>query len=281
MWAIWYYCDVRNRFLIFAVAASALISGCRRQPIVAKVGSLRITQSEFQRAIAEVAPSYQNYVLTPNGRRQFLDILIREKIILAAAGASDVPRSPDYRAQSAQLKQDADEQLRAGREDLLKRLWLDDLRGKGVIKVSDDDAHDYWRRHPVEVEMRHILVATPAEAEQLAKKVRSGASFAQLAKEHSLDAATAANGGKMPPAILGEIIPELEDIAFRMRDGEVGGPIKSKFGYHVLKKDGEKKVKFEDVEDRIKGVIEKQKLDKYLQSIQDKFPVEVVDEQFK
>ena len=171
--------------------------------------------------------------------------------------------------------------LRAGREDLLRRLWLEDLRQKGVIRVSDDDARDYWRRHPVEVEVRHILVATPAEAERLAKKVRAGASFAALAKEHSLDAATAADGGKMPPAILGEIIPELEDIVFRMRDGEIGGPIKSKFGYHVLRKDGEKRVKFEDVQDRVKGVLEKQKLDRYLQSIQDKFPVEVVDEQFK
>src|SRR5579883_2501371 len=100
-------------FVRYAFLILALLAACRKQPIVAKVGPLRITQAEFQRAVAEVAPSYQNYVLTPNGRRQFLDILIREKMILAAAGASDVPRSADYRAQSNQLKLDADEQLRA------------------------------------------------------------------------------------------------------------------------------------------------------------------------
>ncbi len=207
--------------------------------------------------------------------------MIREKLILAAAGASDVARSAEFRAQYAQLKADLDEQLRAGREELLRRLWLDDLRQKGVLKVTDDDVRDYWRRHPTEVEVRQILVATPSEAEALAKKARSGASFGQLAKDHSIDAATAADSGKMPPAILGEIIPELEDIVFRMRDGEIAGPIKSKFGYHVLRKDGERRVPFEEVQERIRGILEKQKLDRYLQSIQDKFPVEVVDEQFK
>ena len=85
----------------------------------------------------------------------------------------------------------------------------------------------------------------------------------------------------MPPAIYGEIIPDLEDIAFRMRLGEVAGPIKSKFGYHVLKKESEHRLDLTVAHDRIAKILEKQKFDKHLQSIQEKFPVEVVDEQFK
>lgn len=267
--------------LVAVIAAWGL--GCRfsSDPVVARVGRLTITQSEFRRKIGEVSQGYENFVVTPNGRRQFLDVLIREKMILAAAQDSEVRRSPEFRAELERLKAEAEERLREGREYLLTSLWLEDLRRKGVLSASDEEARDYLRKHPAEVEIRHILLATPDEAEAAAKKARSGANFAQLAKAESLDAATAADGGRMPGALYGEIIPDLEDIVFRMRAGELGGPIKSKFGYHVLKKDGEKPVAFEAARERVLRLLEKQKLDRYLQSVQDKFPVEVVDEQFK
>jgi parvulin-like peptidyl-prolyl isomerase len=267
---------------LIVVAAAAFFAACKPQdPVIAKVGSTTITQSEFQRKLADVSQGYQNYVVTPNGRRQFLDILIREKMILAAAQASDVRKSAEFRTQLDRLRSEEEDRLREGRDYLMTSLWLEQLRDKGVVKASEDEARDWHRKHPVEVEVRHILVATPAEAEALAKKARGGANFALLAKSNSLDAATAADGGKMPPAIYGEIIPDLEDAVFRMRSGEVIGPIKSKFGYHVLRKDAEHTLKFEDAQERIMRLLEKQKLDRYLQSIQDKFPVEVVDEQFK
>jgi parvulin-like peptidyl-prolyl isomerase len=259
-----------------------VVSACRsKDPIVAKVGPLAITQSDFQRKLADVPQNFQGYVLTPNGRRQFLDILIREKMILAAANASDVRKSADFRTQLQRLKDDEDERLREGRDYLLTRMWQDDLRSRGVTKASEDEARDYYRRHPVEVEIRHILLATPDEAQVVAKKARAGVSFAQLAKDSSLDAATAADGGKLPPVLYGEVLPELQDVVFRMRIGEISGPIKSKFGYYVLKKDGEHSIPFNGAESRILDILEHQKMDHYLQSIQEKFPVEVVDEQFK
>lgn len=268
--------------VIFLLILFLGMSGCRRRdPLVAKVGALAVSKSEFHRKLSEVAQSYQNYVITPNGRRQFLDILIREKMILAAAQASEVRKSPQYRAQLAQLKAEEAERVREGSEYLLTRFWLEDLRQKGALKAGEDEARDYYRKHPAEVSVRHILIAAPNEAAEIFQRARGGASFAFLAKTKSLDAETAAAGGKMPPAIYGEIIPEMEDVVFHMRVGEISGPIKSKFGYHILKKESEKTVRFEAAEERILRLLEKQKLDKYLQSIQEKFPVEVIDEQFK
>lgn len=270
-----------SRLRILPLAA-LLFAACKPQdPVVARVGSMTITQSEFQRKIQDVSQGYQSYVVTPNGRRQFLDILIREKMIVAAANGSDVRKSPEFRSQLERLRAEEEDRLREGREYLLTSLWLEQLREKGVVKASDDETRDWHKKHPMEVEVRHILLATPGEAEAMAKKARDGANFALLAKGASLDAATAADGGKMPPAIYGEIIPDLEDAVFRMRVGEIIGPIKSKFGYHVLKKDSERKLDYEPARDRIARLLEKQKLDRYLQSIQEKFPVEVVDEQFK
>jgi parvulin-like peptidyl-prolyl isomerase len=274
---------MRRAFLLlpFALAFSA----CRgdKDPVLARVGKLKITQSEFQRKLTEVSSGYQDYVLTPSGRRQFLDVLIREKLVLAAAQHSDVPRSADFRARLEQLRRDEEARVRDGSEALLTTMWVEDLRNRGELKVSDAEVSDYVAKYPMEVEVRHVLLATPAKAEAVAKKLRGGANFAAVAKTESLDASTASQGGKFPPLMYGEVIPELEEVVFKMRVGEIGGPLKSKFGYHVVKKDSERRLSAdsEETKERVSHLLEKQKLDAYLQQMQEKFPVEVVDEQFK
>jgi parvulin-like peptidyl-prolyl isomerase len=260
-------------------------AACRgeKDPVLARVGKLKIRQSEFQRKIGEVSQSYQDYVLTPSGRRQFLDVLIREKLVLAAAQQSDVRRSADFRARLEQLRKDEEERVQDGSETLLTTMWMEDLSRKGHLKVTEAEVAEYIAKHPTEVEVRHVLVATPALAETIAKRLRTGANFGKVAQEQSLDASTAVQGGRFPPMIYGEVIPELEEVVFRMRVGEIGGPLKSKFGYHVVKKEGERRLpaQSDEVRQRVSHVIEKQKLDRYLQEIQEKYPVEVVNEEFK
>ena len=262
-----------------------LLTACRgeKDPVMARVGKLKITQSEFQRKIGEVSQSYQDYVLTPSGRRQFLDVLIREKLVLVAAQQSDIPRSADFRARLDQLRRDEEDRVREGGEAMLTMMWLEDLRKRGAIRPSDDEIRAYLGKYPHEVEIRHVLLASSQKAEAVAKRLRAGVNFAKVAEKESLDAVTAAEGGRFPPLLYGEVLPELEEVVFRMRIGEIGGPLKSKFGYHVLRKDAERKISYEKEEarERVARLLEKQKLDHYLQQIQEKFPVEVVDEQFK
>lgn len=270
---------MRNLTGFFLLLALAACSG--RDPVLAKVGKLKITTSEFQRKLGEVAPEYQNYVQTPHGRRQFLDVLIREKMILAAASDSGVQKSPEYGRQLAELKAEAEERLREGREYLLTQLWLDDLRKKGIVSVTDDEVHKYYQEHPLEIEVRHILLPGPEEAGAVLKMVRRG-DFAKIAKEKSLDAETASEGGLMRPAMYGEVIPELEDVVFspQTKLGQIVGPVRSKFGYHIMRKESERRLPFAQAEDRIRKVLEKQKLDQYLQSMQARYPVEVINAQF-
>lgn len=265
------------------LATLMLAAACRgdKDPVMARVGKLTITQSEFNRKLGEVSSGYQDYVLTPSGRRQFLDIIIREKLVLAAAQQSDVPRSAEFRAQLERLRKEEEERVREGGEYLLTTMWVDDLRKRGVLKADEAEVRSYLEKHPSEVEVRHILLGSAEKAAEIAKKLRSGANFVKLAKEESLDATTAAEGGKLPASMYGEVIPELEDVVFRSRVGEISGPLKSKFGYHVLRKDAERRLVYEQAAERAARVIEKQALDAHLQSIQDKFPVEVVDEQSK
>ncbi len=272
--------SIRRSVVALAALTAAGCAGSS-EPLVARVGKLRITRTEFERKLQEVAAGYQHYVLTASGRRQFLEILIREKTILAAALTSEVPESAEFRDEMERMRAEEAARLQEGRDFLLSRLWIESLRRRGLLKAGTDEAREHHRRYPMEASFSHILTGAPEQAEALALKARTGAAFAVLAKAHSLDAATAGDGGRMQPAVYGEIIPDLEDVVFRMKIGEVSGPIKSKLGYHVLRKDGERKLSFEECQDRILRLLEKQKLDRHLESLQAKFPVEVVDDHLR
>lgn len=272
-----------RRRILFFVPLALLAASCRQkeeQPLVARVGKAVITEAEFRDKLAEVNPDYQNYVLTPHGRRQFLDVLVREKLILQAARADGVYASPEFRDRMEQLRREEERKLDEARDYLLSKLWLDKLRRQGTLGVSDAEVAAFHKRNPTEVVVRHILLATAEEAEAVVKRVRSGESFPKLAQEHSLDSDTAADGGRMAPALFGEVIPELE-IVFKMRLREIAGPVRSKFGYHVVVKEGERRQPLSAVKDRIRNILEKQKLDAHLQSLQAAFPVEVLDAQFR
>lgn len=271
-----------GRKFLYLLVVVPLITACARneEAVVARVGKAVITESEFQRKLVEVSPTYQNYVLTPYGRKQFLEVLVREKLILQASRADGIASSPEFRDRMRTLRREEEQKVAEARDYLLTRLWLDRLRKRGVLKVTVENVRDYHRKHPLEVKARHILLPTPEEAEATLKRVRRGASFAALAKKRSLDADTAVDGGRMRPALFGEIIPELE-VIFKMRVGEVGGPVRSKFGYHILFKESQTRPSLDKVRDRIRNVLEKKKLDEYLESLQASFPVEVVDAQFK
>ncbi|OGS01967.1 MAG: hypothetical protein A3G41_01930 [Elusimicrobia bacterium RIFCSPLOWO2_12_FULL_59_9] len=265
-----------------AAGMSALLAGgCRPgHKALARVGPLTITQEEFERKLNDVSPEYQNYLKAPSGRRQFLDVLIREKMILAAARDSEVPGSPGYRTEIKNMEEEQRQRLEEFKDYLLTKLWLESLKERSLLKVSDGEVVDYHRQHPNEVKLYHILVGSVEEADQIYRQVRAGANFQKLARTKSLDAETASQGGALPAFIYGEILPELDDVAFRMKPNEISGVIRSKFGYHIIHKEWEKQAPLDLVKNRIRKLLEKNKLDAHLASVQDKYPVEVLDEEF-
>ena len=270
-----------RRWPHFLALSAALAACARKSDVIARVGPLEITHPEFNQKLSEVAPEYQNYVATPNGRKQFLEILVREKLILAASKDDHTASSEEFNSEIEKLKEEQRRRLKEFEEYLLTKLWIDSLRQKGVLQVTEQDIANYYAASPHEVKLRHILLANAEEGAALLKRIKSGANFAAMAREHSLDQDTAANGGALPPLLRGEVLPELEDAAFKMRVGETIGLVQSKFGYHILKKESERPLPLAEAKDRIRKLLEKQKLDRYLASIQDRYPVEVLDAQFK
>lgn len=83
---------------------------------------------------------------------------------------------------------------------------------------------------------RHILLKTEEEAEDVKAQLDEGADFAQLALAHSTDRSNASAGGLLGQIVPGQFVAEFEKAVMEARDGEIIGPVKTQFGYHIIQR---------------------------------------------
>ncbi len=137
----------------------------------------------------------------------------------------------------------------------LRYLLIDKARLRRTLTVPDQQIVDYYNSHSAEfttsdeASAKHILIK-PKEAgaggedaaEKLAREVlakaRAGADFASLAQQYSEDEGSKASGGDLGWFGRGRMVKEFEDAVFGAQPGQIVGPVKSQFGYHVIKVEG-------------------------------------------
>jgi peptidylprolyl isomerase/peptidyl-prolyl cis-trans isomerase C len=100
--------------------------------------------------------------------------------------------------------------------DEYKKL-VDSLQGKEEIKTS------------------HILVESEEKAKDIKKKLAKGVKFGDLAKEFSKDDGSKASGGELGYTVKGQLVPEFEEKAFALKKNEISEPVKTQFGWHIIK----------------------------------------------
>ena len=88
-----------------------------------------------------------------------------------------------------------------------------------------------------EVRARHILVESKDKARELFEKIAHGSDFARLAREHSKDPGSKDQGGELGFFTRGQMVPQFEEAAFKLKKGEVGEPFESQFGWHIVRVD--------------------------------------------
>lgn len=109
------------------------------------------------------------------------------------------------------------------------------------VKVTDDEIETYYNGHQADYktgasrEVRHILVAKnkKALADRLRTQLQNGSGFAALAKQHSTDPGSKANGGKLTVR-KGETVPPFDKVAFELDTGELSAPVETQFGWHLI-----------------------------------------------
>ncbi len=144
------------------------------------------------------------------------------------------------------------------------------------VKVAPKDVKDFYAKNekrylePEKVKASHILIKVPpkaameeldkakARAEEAMKKIKGGAPFAQIAKEYSMDN-TKDRGGDLGYFIQGRMVKPFEDAVWKAKVNELVGPVKTQFGYHVIKKTDHVKSRkrpFAEVKDQIERSLE-------------------------
>jgi parvulin-like peptidyl-prolyl isomerase len=264
------FCILYSIFCIFLISCSSKVI----EPVIATVGKSKITLAYFQKKLEDISPDFQDYLNSSVGKKQFLDVLVNEKLILLAAKESAVANSKEYSALVKKMEDELKIKMDEYKEYLLTKMWIEHLK-KDTLTVSNEEIQKYYQEHPYEVSIEHAVLGTYEEAESILKKVKSGMSFSKISQ-------TNPHGfGKLPPIMYGEFVPEIEDMIFKMRTGEIQGGVKSKLGYHVVKKVSQNKTNFPEVKERIGKIIEKKKFDKYLDTLQSRYKVEVLNDEYK
>ena len=111
---------------------------------------------------------------------------------------------------------------------------------KGVT-ITDKQAQDYYNKnkqqyvHPTSRDLAHILVKTKAKAQSIYNQLAAGASFATLAKKYSTDKGSGINGGKLGVQAANALVKPFSKVAFAIKTGTISKPVKSQFGWHVIK----------------------------------------------
>jgi len=107
------------------------------------------------------------------------------------------------------------------------------------VTVSDKEIADYYDKNksqyvqPESRDVRHILVKKKALADQIYQQLIHGANFAALAKKYSTDTSSKSPGGKMTIS-KGRQVPEFDKVAFKLKTHEIGKPVKTTYGWHVI-----------------------------------------------
>lgn len=152
------------------------------------------------------------------------------------------------------------EQLGLKNEDELKEKMKPEIAFEKAIKATVTDK-DVKNNYKPEMKVSHILVKDEKTAKEIKEKVNNGEDFAALAKQYSEDTGSKEQGGEISGFAPGQTVKEFEEAAYKLDAGQVSDPVKTTYGYHIIKVTDKKELKpFDEVKDKIRKDIEQQRL---------------------
>jgi peptidyl-prolyl cis-trans isomerase C len=227
-----------------AAAAATPLASIPPDKVVITVGEEKVTAGEFEKLIQTLPEQYRGSTNTAAGRKQFVDNYVRLKVLAQEARRRHLDQDPAFKAQ-----------LALQRDNLLAASAYNTLNQQS--KVSDEQISEYYTQHKSEfqtVRASHILIrfkGSPApvrpgqkdltdeealaKAQAVRKELLAGGDFAAVAKRDSDDAGSGLQGGDLGTFHRGQMVPTFEEAAFSLPIGQLSEPVKTTFGYHLIK----------------------------------------------
>jgi peptidyl-prolyl cis-trans isomerase C len=268
-----------SAFLLFAAllvsawcAASAQAQAqAQGDKVVAKVAGVEIRESDL--AMAEEDMGQQVQQLDEAAKRDALVDYVADVIRAAkAAEAKKVTDQKDFKSRIAFIRN------KLAMEMLLVQEGKAAVNDAAMKKVYDEAVKQQGSEQ--EVRARHILVPTEAEAKTILAEIKKGTDFAEMAKQKSKDPGAAAEGGDLGYFTKEQMVPEFAEQAFKMNKGEVSEPVKSQFGWHIIKVE-DKRTKpapsFEAVKEQVEQYVTRRAQAEYITKLREGTKVERLD----
>ena len=201
--------------------------------VLATVGGMPITDTDveqFLAALGQRADAYRN----PEGRAAILEELIARKLFLLEATRGLFEAEPAFKAQLKQAK----ESLLTGYA-IEKALSSISVKEEEIVKFYEENREMMAGGNTVSAS--HILVADEAEAARIREEIVSGKTTFEDAAKANSTCPSGAEGGALGEFGRGQMVPEFENACYEMEVGEISAPVKTQFGYHIIRLDGKKK----------------------------------------
>jgi peptidyl-prolyl cis-trans isomerase C len=269
---------LRPLVAVFALLAALLflivpVGSARAQSdqLVAKVDGVEIRESDIAMAEEDLGQNAQQ--MTADAKRDYLVSYLTDVILAAkAAEGKKIADDKDFKSRIAFIRRKLLMEMLLIKEG---KAAVTDAAMKKVYEEAIKQAGDEQ-----EVRARHILVATEAEAKTIVTEVNKGTDFAELARQKSKDPGAAAEGGDLGWFGKDQMVPEFADAAFKMNKGQVSEPVKTQFGWHIIKVE-DKRTKpvpeFAKVKDQIETFVMRKAQADYVAKLREGAKVERFD----
>lgn len=244
--------------------------------IVAKVNGKPIYESQVREKISKFLEfngmskddrfSYEN--LSPEMRNEIIKNVILSDLVLKQAQEAKVDQDPEFK-----------KSLEFTSGQLMQKFYLEKMINASI--TEDKIAAEYNKyvesqSNIEEYKVAHILVKTEEEAKDIKKKLDGGADFAKLAQEYSLDN-NKDKGGELDFFVKGQMVAPFEQATENLKIGEISNPVKTDFGYHIIKLIDKRKIKVQslaEMHDKIEDDLSVKYIQDYINKLEQDNKVE-------
>lgn len=225
-----------------------------KDKLLAEVNGKKITGVDYNLFIDSLNPQLKQYFGGKEMNKEVVNELVYQTLLYEDAMEKGMDKDDEFT-----------QVLEKTKESMLKTYALGKLLA--TVSVTDDEIKKFYKdnkdlfKENESADASHILVAEEDKANEIYEKVKSGEDFASLAKEFST-CPSKEKGGELGTFTRGQMVKEFEDAVFNNEVATITEPVKTQFGYHIIKindKNEGRDLSFDEVKDKIAAQVRRQK----------------------
>lgn len=263
------------KIFIFLLSFSLIFACSKGDEVVVKAGSSKLTKKELQEDLKSLPPQTKVFLTSPEGVNRLKDELIKREVLYEEAKKKDLAKSEEFKRRVEEFK----------KITLINMLLEQEL--KNLPQVTEKDAKDYYEKNkdqfikPTEIRLSQIVVKNEEEAKKVYEKIDKGEDFGNIAKELSKDEKTKASGGDIGFFKKGQLSPQIENVAFNLKKGQISMPLNLNGNLYIFKVTDVKgtAVEFEQIKEQLTEQLRAKKqqewFNSYIEELKKKHKVEV------